>query len=86
VDLDHGQLLLFVQSFGIPVHSMTKLLQCLDQAVDMDRATMRQAISDDTYMSQLVEVQRMRGAAGGDRFRELLSDSTGHQEEIIGQE
>ena len=35
-DLEPSQLLLFVQSFGIPVYSMSKLLQCLDNAVTMD--------------------------------------------------
>ena len=35
-DLDPQQLVLFIQSFGIPVDSMTKLLQTLDTAVTAD--------------------------------------------------
>lgn len=71
-DLEPSQLLLFVQSFGIPVVSMSKLLRCLDQAVDIDSSEMEQAIVDKGYMAQLIEVQRMRGATGGDKFHRLL--------------
>ena len=35
-DLDPQQLVLFIQSFGIPVDSMTKLLRTLDTAVTAD--------------------------------------------------
>ena len=35
-DLEPSQLVLFIQSFGIPVDSMTKLLQTLDTAVTAD--------------------------------------------------
>ena len=45
-DLEPQQLLLFVQSFGIPVSSMSKLLQCLDQAVAHDPQTLEQNIMD----------------------------------------
>jgi integrator complex subunit 1 len=74
VDLDPSQLLLFVQSFGIPVGSMTRLLHCLDGAVQMDPRAMENAIVDKSYMAQLIEVQRMRGATGGSRFYEMLLD------------
>jgi hypothetical protein len=67
-------LLLFVQSFGIPVDSMSQLLQCLDSAVAMDPDAMDTAIVDKSYMAQLIEVQRMRGAIGGNKFYQLLLD------------
>ena len=72
VDLEPAQLLLFVQSFGIPVVSMTRLLHCLDNAVELDTEAMEGAVVDKGYMAQLIEVQRMRGAAGGTKFYELL--------------
>ena len=45
-DLEPGQLLLFVQSFGIPVASMSRLLQCLDTAVEDDPAGMENSVVD----------------------------------------
>uniref|UniRef100_A0A3B4V4F3 Integrator complex subunit 1 n=1 Tax=Seriola dumerili TaxID=41447 RepID=A0A3B4V4F3_SERDU len=74
-DLEPQQLLLFVQSFGIPVSSMSKLLQYLDQAVSHDPQTLEQNIMDKHYMAHLVEVQHERGATGGHTFHSLLSSS-----------
>ncbi|XP_064459431.1 integrator complex subunit 1-like [Ornithodoros turicata] len=74
-DLDPNQLVLFIQSFGIPVHSMGKLLACLDEAVEYDEEAVVQAVVDKAYMSQLVEVQHQRGAVGGERFYRLLGES-----------
>ncbi|XP_056117655.1 integrator complex subunit 1 isoform X2 [Rhinichthys klamathensis goyatoka] len=74
-DLEPTQLLLFVQSFGIPVSSMSKLLQYLDQAVSHDPQTLEQNIMDKNYMAHLVEVQHERGATGGHTFHSLLSAS-----------
>ncbi|MBN3285694.1 INT1 protein, partial [Polyodon spathula] len=74
-DLEPQQLLLFVQSFGIPVSSMSKLLQYLDQAVSHDPQTLEQNIMDKNYMAHLVEVQHERGATGGRTFHTLLSAS-----------
>lgn len=72
-DLEPQQLLLFVQSFGIPVSSMSKLLQYLDQAVSHDPQTLEQNIMDKNYMAHLVEVQHERGASGGQTFHSLLT-------------
>ncbi|XP_032315764.1 LOW QUALITY PROTEIN: integrator complex subunit 1 [Camelus ferus] len=72
-DLEPQQLLLFVQSFGIPVSSMSKLLQYLDQAVAHDPQTLEQNIMDKNYMAHLVEVQHERGASGGQTFHSLLT-------------
>ncbi|XP_042197003.1 integrator complex subunit 1 [Callorhinchus milii] len=74
-DLEPQQLILFVQSFGIPVSSMSKLLQYLDQAVSHDPQTLEQNIMDKNYMAHLVEVQHERGATGGHTFHSLLTAS-----------
>lgn len=74
-DLEPNQLVLFIQSFGIPVPSMSKLLCCLDRAVEYDEAAVVQAVVDKAYMSQLVEVQHQRGAIGGECFYRLLGES-----------
>lgn len=74
-DLEPQQLLLFVQSFGIPVSSMSKLLQYLDQTVSHDPQSLEQNIMDKHYMAHLVEVQHERGATGGHTFHSLLSSS-----------
>ncbi|XP_033109193.1 integrator complex subunit 1-like isoform X2 [Anneissia japonica] len=71
-DLEPAQLILFIQSFGIPVASMGKLMSHLDNAVHNDFASMEQAVVDKSYMAQLVEVQHMRGASGGHDFLRLL--------------
>ncbi|XP_071035573.1 integrator complex subunit 1-like [Parasteatoda tepidariorum] len=77
-DLDPSQLVLFIQSFGIPVSSMSKLLKTLDLAVEFDSFSVEEAVVDKSYMSQLVEVQHRRGASGGEKFAKLLleNDST----------
>ncbi|XP_078691976.1 integrator complex subunit 1-like [Branchiostoma floridae x Branchiostoma belcheri] len=74
LDLDPAQLVLFVQSFGIPMDSMSKLLICLDEAVTHNPLAMQQAVVDKAYMSQLVEVQHMRGVVGGEKFKAFLND------------
>lgn len=58
-DLEPSQLVLFIQSFGIPVASMTKLLCALDVAVNTNEEAVAAAVLDKshkTYMAQLVEV------------------------------
>ncbi|XP_026678814.1 integrator complex subunit 1 [Diaphorina citri] len=71
-DLEPAQLLLFIQSFGIPVASMSILLETLDQAVSEDPATVESAVMDKSYMVQLVEVQHQRGATGGTLFASII--------------
>ncbi|XP_053550643.1 integrator complex subunit 1 [Bombina bombina] len=80
-DLESQQLLLFVQSFGIPVSSMSKLLQYLDQAVSHEPQSLEQNIMDKNYMAQLVEVQHERGATGGQTFHSLLTASIPNRRE-----
>ncbi|WAQ97691.1 INT1-like protein [Mya arenaria] len=72
-DLEPSQLLVFVQSFGIPVFSMTRLLQCLDAAVTADPTSLKPYVMDPSYMTQLMEVQHRRGARGGQTFYTMLT-------------
>ena len=72
-DLEPSQLLIFVQSFGIPVHSMSRLLQCLDAAVTADPVSLEPYLMDRSYMTQLIEVQHWRGAQGGQVFYSVLT-------------
>ncbi|KAK3862242.1 hypothetical protein Pcinc_031873 [Petrolisthes cinctipes] len=76
-DLEPSQLVLFIQSFGIPVASMTKLLSALDVAVTTNDEAVAAAVLDKshkTYMAQLVEVQHQRGAKGGHAFAATLGE------------
>ena len=41
-DIDPAQLLLFIQSFGIHIESMTKLLSCIDDVCQRDSYTIEQ--------------------------------------------
>lgn len=71
-ELEPHQLVLFIQSFGIPVASMTKLLQALDKAAQFEFDGVNEAVMDKTYMGQLVAVQHERGASGGSIFADRL--------------
>ncbi|XP_025155435.1 integrator complex subunit 1 isoform X3 [Harpegnathos saltator] len=71
-DLEPQQLVLFIQSFGIPVSSMSKLLHTLDNGVQIDPGSVGEAVLDKTYMAQLVQVQHRRGATGGLVFVQVL--------------
>ncbi|KAL7647180.1 UNVERIFIED_CONTAM: hypothetical protein RMT77_002438 [Armadillidium vulgare] len=76
-DLEPSQLVLFIQSFGIPVASMTKLLCALDLAVSTNEEAVAAAVLDKShknYMAQLVEVQHQRGARGGHAFAVTLGE------------
>ncbi|XP_076458972.1 integrator complex subunit 1-like isoform X2 [Babylonia areolata] len=76
-ELDPRQMLLFVQSFGIPVSSMSHLLLYLDAATESDPVTLMQivqAMNDPSYISRLIHIQRMRGAQGGDKFYGLVTE------------
>ena len=72
-DLDPQQLVLFIQSFGIPTESMSKLLQTLDTAVAADLEAVKESVLDKAYMGQLVAVQHKRGASGGLVFAKALN-------------
>ncbi|KAF7268865.1 hypothetical protein GWI33_018061 [Rhynchophorus ferrugineus] len=67
-NLEAPKLVLFIQSFGIPTGSITKLLNTLDKATMLDHKLVVDSVLDKTYMIQLVEVQNKRGAVGGEFF------------------
>lgn len=73
MEVEPTQLVLFVQSFGIPVSSMSRLLAALDVAVDNDPSMISQAVVDTAYMANLVEIQHERGATGGQAFYSILT-------------
>ncbi|XP_045473416.1 integrator complex subunit 1 [Harmonia axyridis] len=66
--LEPQKLILFIQSFGIPTNSMSKLLCTLDKTTLQNPKLVVDSVLDKTYMIQLVEVQNKRGAVGGDTF------------------
>ncbi|KAJ8945121.1 hypothetical protein NQ318_001586 [Aromia moschata] len=66
--LEPPKLVLFIQSFGIPTSSISKLLHTLDKATILDPKLVVDSVLDKTYMIQLVEVQNKRGAVGGETF------------------
>lgn len=70
--LEAAQLVLFIQSFGIPVASMSKLLQTLDKVTLIDSKLVVDSVLDKNYMIQLVEVQNRRGAVCGQTFVKAL--------------
>jgi integrator complex subunit 1 len=83
-DIEPAQLLLFVQSFGIPVASMSRLLKCLDNIVTSDPDLIEGAVEDKAYMAQLIEIQHMRGVVGGDIFYKLVTKSIAPRPESTG--
>lgn len=83
--LEAPQLVLFIQSFGIPVVSISKLLQTLDKATLGDSKLVVDSVLDKNYMIQLVEVQNRRGAIGGEIFVQALEMQAPHvkEDEVI---
>lgn len=55
-DLEPAQLILFIQSFGIPVSSMSKLLQALDRMIQDNAFAFVEVDMDKSYMQQLLQV------------------------------
>ena len=64
-DLTPEQLILFVQSFGTPKDSISKLLALLDSAVVRDTEKINEATMNRAYLAQFIEIQQMRGAKNG---------------------
>ncbi|XP_060529675.1 integrator complex subunit 1 [Cylas formicarius] len=75
--LEPPKLVLFIQSFGIPTNSISKLLNTLDKATILDQKLVVDSVLDKTYMIQLVEVQNRRGAVGGDIFVKAIEMQVG---------
>lgn len=81
-DLEPSQLVLFVQSFGIPVGSMNQLLAALDESVEADLSAVEDAVADRAYMAQLVEVQWLRGVMAGHTFHKWLKNSCADENDV----
>lgn len=64
-DLTIAQLILFIQSFGTPKDSMSKLLALLDSAVVQDTEKINEEIMNRAYLAQFIEIQQLRGAKNG---------------------
>lgn len=64
-DLTPQQIVLFIQSFGTPVNSMSKLLALLDLAVIEQTNPVKEAIGNGAYFAQVIEIQQARGAKNG---------------------
>lgn len=64
-DLSPDQIVLFVQNFGTPINSMSKLLALLDLAVIEQLEASKKAILNKAYLAQLIEIQQARGAKNG---------------------
>lgn len=74
--LEPPKLVLFIQSFGIPTSSISKLLCTLDKATILDAKLVVDSVLDKMYMIQLVEVQNKRGAVGGETFVKAIELQT----------
>ena len=55
-ELEPAQLILFIQSFGIPINSMTKLLHALDRVVRENAFAFVEVDMDKAYIQQLLQV------------------------------
>lgn len=58
-DFEPAQMILFIQSFGFPVLSMSKLLQTLDRMVQDDHLNLFAFVEvdiDKVYIQQLLQV------------------------------
>ncbi|KAK9886100.1 hypothetical protein WA026_014889 [Henosepilachna vigintioctopunctata] len=74
--LEPQKLILFIQSFGIPTNSISKLLCTLDKTTMLNPKLVMDSVLDKAYMIQLVEVQNKRGAVGGDTFVKAIELQT----------
>ena len=74
-DLEPSQLLLFIQSFGIPTASMGKLLCYLDHSVTVDSGAIEQLVVDKDYMIQLIDIQVCKSSHHYPRLAVLLVSS-----------
>lgn len=55
-DLEPNQLVLFIQSFGIPVASMSRLLAALDAAVACSLPAVQDAVLDKSHKAYMAQV------------------------------
>lgn len=73
-DLDIEQMIMFIQSFGVPYITMDSLLSSLDKACSSSPSILRSVIKDNTsYLIRVVEGQWKRGCCNGTDFHALLN-------------
>lgn len=73
-DLDVEQLVVFIQSFGMPYITMDHLLLRLDKVCSSSPDTLRKLITDNTsYLIRVVEGQWKRGCCNGTDFLSFLN-------------
>ena len=75
-ELEPEKMLIFIQSFGIPVSSMNLLLDRLDQKVAQDADRYLKSIlvmMNGAYLTQLLQVQWDRGVTAGHVLYGLLT-------------
>ncbi|XP_058124084.1 integrator complex subunit 1 [Anopheles ziemanni] len=83
--LTPDQIVLFVQNFGTPVGSMSKLLALLDRAVIVQYEAVNAAILNKSYLAQLIEIQQARGAKNGHISVEALELLPSQQAEVAAE-
>lgn len=71
-NLTPEQVAIFIQSFGTPVNSMSKLLASLDLAVIEQSGAVKAVIPDGPFFAQIIEIQQARGAKNGHIALETL--------------
>ena len=75
-EVEPTQLILFIQSFGLSVSSMERLLTELDSATQLIPEEVKDSIVDESLILRVVEVQWMRGVRSGHKFAKLLGHKT----------
>lgn len=85
-DLTPDQILLFIQSFGTPVTSMSKLLALLDRAVIEQQDAVKASIGNATHLAQLIEIHQARGAKNGHLAMQALQLDSAVQPDPVHRE
>lgn len=85
-DLTHDQIVLFIQNFGTPVSTMSKLLALLDRAVIEQQDAVKASIGNATHLAQLIEIHQNRGAKNGHLAMQALQLDSAVQPDPVHRE
>lgn len=85
-DLTPDQIVLFIQNFGTPVSSMSKLLALLDRAVIEQQDAVKASIGNATHLAQLIEIHQNRGAKNGHLAMQALQLDSAVQPDPVHRE
>lgn len=85
-DLTPDQIVLFIQNFGTPVTSMSKLLALLDRAVIEQQDAVKASIGNATHLAQLIEIHQNRGAKNGHLAMQALQLDSAVQPDPVHRE